>query len=114
MMKRGHDVESAASGGYGLVSASGSAGNNTFLCKLVTGTDREEGHSDTGDANLPRYYFSIRWGNTTRHDPSGTCLPTNAAVSGCIVRRAARQKSPAEAGRGHVLESRRGPCASRE
>jgi hypothetical protein len=47
---------------------------------LVSGTGRREGHWDTGDSNLPRYYFSIRWGNTTRHDPSGTSLPTNAAA----------------------------------
>jgi hypothetical protein len=29
---------------------------------------------------LPRYYFSIRWRNTTLPDPSGTSLPTNAAA----------------------------------
>lgn len=54
----------------------GSVGNNSFLCKLVLGTERR----NTGDPNLPRYYFSIRWGNTTRHDPGGTSLPTNAAA----------------------------------
>jgi hypothetical protein len=58
----------------------GSAGNNTFVRMLVSGTARSEEHWDTGDANLPRYYFSIRWGDTTRHDPGGISLPTNAAA----------------------------------